>query len=160
MELFTDKKLHQLHSLMLHKKETIAVAESVTSGLLQLAFAQAEEAAKFYQGGITTYNLGQKSRHLHVEPIYAQEVNCVSEKVATEMAVNVCSLFNSDWGIGVTGYATPVPESGEKVFAFYAIAHKNKVLAKGKLNPKCDQPFRIQLKYVSTILDRFISILK
>jgi PncC family amidohydrolase len=160
MELFDANKLEQLHREMLRRKETVAVAESVTSGLLQLAFAQVEEAAQFYQGGITTYNLGQKYRHLQVEPIHAQGVNCVSGKVAKEMALNVCSLFNSDWGIAVTGYATPVPESGEKVFAFYAIAHKNNVMYKGKLLPKSDQPFSIQLEYVSTILALFIAIVK
>lgn len=160
MKLFAEKKLDQLHRKMLQKKETVAVAESVTSGLLQLLFAQAEEAAEFYQGGITTYNLGQKYRHLKVEPIHAKDVNCVSEKVAREMAMNVCILFNSDWGIGVTGYATPVPESGEKLYAFYAIAHKNKIVDKGKLNPKNDQPFNIQLHYVARILDRFLSLLK
>lgn len=160
MELLDDKRLDLLHSRMLRKSETVAVAESVTSGLLQLALAQAEKAAEFYQGGITAYNLGQKYRHLGVEPIHAQDVNCVSEKVAREMALNVCTLFNSDWGIGVTGYATPVPESGQKLFAYYAIAHRNKIVHKGKMIGRNEKPFKVQLGYVTKIIDRFLTLVK
>ncbi len=145
---------------MSRRNETIAVAESVTSGLLQLALAQAEKAAEFYQGGISVYNLGQKYRHLKVEPIHAQAVDCVSEKVSREMAINVCSLFNSDWGIGITGYATPVPESGGKLFAFYAIAHKGKIVHKAKLTAREGDALSIQLKYVNTIIEQLLKQLK
>ena len=137
---------------MIARQETIAVAESVTSGLLQLALSQAENAAEFYQGGITAYNLGQKSRHLIVEPIHALAFNSVSEKVAQEMALNVCSLFSSDWGMGITGYASPVPESENKLFAWYAIAHQDSIVVSKKITPKKNEPFRIQQLYVTDVL--------
>ena len=35
---------------MLHYDETIAVAESVTSGFLQFAFSQMKDASQFYRG--------------------------------------------------------------------------------------------------------------
>lgn len=160
MELFDNEKLDKIHILMLRKKETIAVAESVTSGLLQLAFSQAEKAAEFYQGGISVYNIGQKYRHLKVEPIHAQAVNCVSEKVSMEMALNVCAMFNSDWGIGITGYATPVPESGQKVFAYYAIAHKGKIVYKIRMSQAKGEALHIQLKYVTNIINQFLKQVK
>ena len=156
MELFDLEKLAKLHDYMVKKKETIAVAESVTAGLLQTAISQAEFASDFYQGGITVYNLGQKYRHLKVEPIHAGEVNCVSEKVTAEMALEVCNLFNSQWGIGVTGYANPVPESDNKVFAYYAISHNNKIVAKGKLSPKKEEPFNMQVHYVRAVLNALV----
>lgn len=109
---------------MLEHKETLAVAESVTSGLLQAAFSLAEEATSFYQGGITAYNLGQKSRHLKIDPIYAEACNCVSERTAIEMANHVCELFSSTWGIGITGYAAPIPELGVKTLhAYFAFSY-------------------------------------
>jgi nicotinamide mononucleotide (NMN) deamidase PncC len=95
-----------------------------------------------------------------VEPIHAEACNCVSQEVSKQMALNVCELFNSDWGIGVTGYATPVPESGDKIFAFFSIGHKGKIVSHGKIAPGKGEPFIIQLKYVQTILDRLIAILK
>lgn len=160
MELFETKQLEKIHNALVKKKETIAVAESVTSGLLQVALAQAEAASEFYQGGLTAYNLGQKYKHLQVEPIHAEKVNCVSERVSNEMALNVCELFNSDWGIGITGYATAVPESANKVFAFFSIAHNRKIVAKGKITPAKAEGFDIQLGYVKTILNRLIKELK
>lgn len=158
MELFDLDKLKKVHDKLVKKSETLAVAESVTAGLLQTAIAQAEFASVFYQGGISTYNLGQKYRHLKVEPIHAEQVNCVSEKVTAEMALSVCELFQSDWGIGITGYATPVPESKRKVFAFYAIAYKNKIVAKGKLTPKKDEPFDLQVHYVRAVLNALVRV--
>ena len=156
MELFDIKKLAILHRRLTRKEETIAVAESVTSGLLQAILAQAENASEFYQGGITVYNLGQKYKHLQVEPIHAELNNCVSAKVSTEMALHVCDLFNSQWGIGVTGYVTPVPESGNKVFAFYSIAHHNKIVLKGKLSPRITTPQELQLYYARSIMNALL----
>ena len=155
-QLFDPLQLEKIHRGLKKRKETIAVAESVTAGLLQAAIAQAECASEYFQGGITAYNLGQKYRHLDVEPIHAEQTNSVSEKVSAKMALQVCELFSSDWGIGITGYATPVPESGNKLFAYYAIAHNKKIVAKGKLSPKKDNPFKIQLGYVRSIIEVFV----
>jgi nicotinamide-nucleotide amidase len=156
MELFDLKKLNKIHDVLVKKNESLAVAESVTAGLLQTAIAQAEFASEFYQGGITTYNLGQKYHHLKVEPIHAEQSNCVSQRVTDQMAMAVCEMFQSDWGLGITGYATPVEESNNKIFAFFAIAYKNKIVAKGKLTPKKDEPFDVQVYYVRVVLDAMV----
>lgn len=129
---------------MLSNEETFAVAESVTSGSLQLKFSAIPDAEKFFQGGITAYNIGQKYRHLAVEPIHAKAKNCVSQKVANQMALEVCNLFQSNWGIGVTGYATPVEESANKVFCFYSIVHNKKVLKSGKIKSTEKNPQMVQ----------------
>src|SRR5437764_13461306 len=126
--LINDLEVNRIKDNLIRRSETLAVAESVTSGILQTAFATAMDASKFFQGGITAYNLGQKSRHLHINAIHAETCNCVSDRVAIEMAVGVCSLFSSDWGIAVTGYATIDPEvKMEQPFAHFAIAHKGKI---------------------------------
>ena len=158
MEMFNDKDLKSIGKKLLRKKETIAIAESVTSGLLQFAFSTIKDASCFYQGGITAFNIGQKFKHLQVDPVHALAVNCVSQKVSEEMAKQVCILFKSDWGIGITGYATPEPSSGNKVFAFYAIAYKNKVKTKGKLIPKQTKPTDVQLFYANKIMNKLLKL--
>lgn len=152
-------RLNEISSILLKRGETIAVAESVTSGLMQAAFSSAEGAIACYQGGITVYNLAQKYRHLDVEPIHAQACNCVSEKVAAEMALNVCRLFCSNWGIGITGYATPVPEYDNELFAWYAVSFKGEIKKTAKVIPHKDDPFRIQLFYCTTVLNAFHEII-
>lgn len=154
---FNDEKIRLIKDFLLAQHQTIAVAESVTSGLLQFAFSTADDAIHFYQGGITAYNLGQKTRQLHIEPIHATACNCVDDKVAAEMAINVTRMFSSHWGISVTGYATPVPESDHQVFAYFAIAQKEKVIASGKIEATKGTAQEVQLYYVNTILDIFYS---
>lgn len=151
--MFDRTAINLIKDIMVIKHETVAVAESVTSGLLQSAFAMAEQASDFYQGGITAYNLGQKCRHLLIEPIHALSCNCVSEKVAKEMAMNVCNLFNSNWGIGITGYAVPVPESGNELFAYYAVSKNGKVVMTSKIIPSKSNFFDVQLFYIEQLLN-------
>jgi nicotinamide-nucleotide amidase len=153
--LFSRKIIDPIKNRLLKRNETISVAESVTSGLLQLAFSTAEKAMEFYQGGITAYNLGQKSRHLLVDPIHGISCNCVSEKIAADMALNVCKLFSSDWGIGITGFASPVPESGNKLFAYYAIAWHGAVIKAKKIEPGKNSPLNVQLMYARYLLKDF-----
>jgi nicotinamide-nucleotide amidase len=159
MELFNRKILDRIGKQLLKKKETIAVAESVTAGLLQFSFSTIPDAANFFQGGLTAYNLGQKFRHLDVEPIHAKAVNCVSQKVAKEMATHVIEKYASDWGIGITGYATPVPESDDKVFAYYSIFYKNKNMGQGKISPVIADPKDLQIRYVNEVLKKLSALL-
>jgi nicotinamide-nucleotide amidase len=48
--------------------------------------------------------------------------------LADDMAKNVCGLFLSDYGMGVTGYASLVAEQEiNSLFAYVSIARKDKV---------------------------------
>lgn len=152
MNLFPNAYLDVIGRLLLKRKETIAVAESVTSGLMQVAFSSVDGAIGFYQGGITAYNVAQKYKHLNVEPVHALSCNGVSEKVATEMAFSVCSIFNSNWGIGITGYATPVPESHNELFSYYTILYKGEIKKASRLVSREDEPLKVQLFYCNTVL--------
>jgi|SRR5215203_3828587 len=152
MELFDKDILDTIGKKLLKKKQTIAIAESVTSGLLQFAFSNIKDASCFYQGGITPFNIGQKFKHLQVDPVHALAVNCVSQRVAEEMAREVCTLFKSDWGVAITGYASAEAASGDKVFAYYAIVHKKMIRSKGKLSSKKTDPTEVQWYYADAII--------
>jgi nicotinamide-nucleotide amidase len=152
LSIFNETMLKKIGRSLLTGLNTIAVAESVTSGLIQYGLASIPDASRFYQGGITAYNVAQKYKHLHVEPIHALATDCVSLQVAEEMSLHVCGMFNSDWGIAVTGYATATPESGNSLFAYYSIACQNKVKRSGIIKPgKKDAPV-IQLFYAAEVL--------
>jgi len=158
MELFNKNILDTIGKKLIKKKQTIAVAESVTSGLLQFAFSNVRDASCFYQGGLTAFNIGQKCKHLQVDPVHASAVNCVSQKVAEEMAAQISVLFRSDWGVAVTGYASAEPLSENKVFAYYAITFKNKIKSKGKLVPKKSDPVKAQWFYANTIINKIMKL--
>lgn len=157
--MFNKELSDAIREKLVDRKETIAVGESVTSGLLQGALSQAKDAVHFYQGGVTAYNLGQKYRHLMVDPIHADACNCVSEKVAESMAMNTCKLFCSDWGIGVCGYAAPAEESGQQMYAYYAIAYDDHIVTSGKLDSDKKEGIDTQLFFTETILQQLYAYL-
>lgn len=154
-----DEFLHIIKSYLTRRHQTVAVAESVTTGLLQSCIGSCEEASKFFQGGLTVYNLGQKCRHLGIDPISCLECNSVSENIAIQMAAAVGTLFTSDWGIAITGYATPVPESENQLFAFFAITFQGQVKQSCKLETALDVPAKVQSFYVDKIIEEFVNLL-
>jgi nicotinamide-nucleotide amidase len=113
--------------------ETISLAESVTAGYLQFSFSKMKGASEFFKGGLTAYTLEEKVRLLKVDEVEARRRNCVSKQMADEMALHIAQLFNTDWGISVTGYATPVEESDQKIFAYYSFAYRKEVILSRKL---------------------------
>ncbi|HEY8968815.1 MAG TPA: CinA family protein [Puia sp.] len=158
--IFPIDDIEAIRTALLAHKQTLAVAESVTSGLLQAAFSQATDARQFFQGGITTYNIGQKCRQLRVEPVHALEFNAVSSQVAKEMAMHCSELFCSHYAVGITGYAAPVPEKGiDTPFAYFAIYGNDALLTSDKLDGWKAPALEIQLHYVRQVIETFRKIL-
>ena len=151
--MYNDQVISAIRDYMISNGQTVAVAESVTSGHLQAALSLASEASKFFHGGITAYNLGQKARHLHVNPIHATSCNSVSEAVADEMALNTLTLFSSDWSVGITGYASPMPDLGiHTLFAFYSIAFRREIVQRGKLESVKETAYDVQVDFANQAL--------
>ena len=156
--MFHEPSIDAVRTSLLKQKQTIAVAESVTSGFFQAALASGQDASKFFQGGITAYNLGQKCRHLNIEPIHASSCNCVSEKMAQDMALNVSDMFISNWGIATTGYASTVPESDNKLFAYFAICLDGKIKSSGRIDTKDKSPQDAQIYFVDCVLKELVTL--
>lgn len=130
---FKQSLLNYIGGALKDANESVSVAESVTAGFLQFSFSQMKDASDFFKGGITAYTLEEKVKLLKVDEREARRCNCVSKKIADQMALHVAELFGTDWGISVTGYATPVEESDHKIFAYFSFAYKNEVVLSKKL---------------------------
>lgn len=138
--------------------ETISIAESVTSGCLQLAFSQMPNASLLYKGGVTAYALTEKVKLLKVNKKEAEECDCVSENIAETMALHVADLFESDWSISTTGYCNPIQNSFYKIFAYFSFSYKGEIVLTKKLelHPKT-QAINAQIYYTEFILGCFKS---
>jgi PncC family amidohydrolase len=159
--IYYENVIEEIKKILVEEKQTLSVAESVTSGHLQAAFSCAKDASKFFQGGITAYNAGQKCRHLNIEPISALDNDCVTGKVACEMAVQVNTLFISDFGISITGYASRQPEKGvNDLFAFLAITQKNNILLCEKITCDKAEGLDAQVDFANQVIKKFYEILK
>lgn len=154
--MYNIQEISSIKDFMISCSHTLAVAESVTSGHLQAALSLATDASKFFHGGITAYNLGQKARHLHVNPIHATACNSVSKDIADEMALNVIPLFSSDWSIGITGYASPLPELGiHNLFAIYSIAFRKTIVERGRVESDDKGLYQVQVYFANRVLQEF-----
>ncbi len=159
--IYNEEIINSVKEILVNNEETIAVAESVTAGHLQAAFLAGIEASKYFQGGITAYNIGQKARHLRIDPILCNKVNCVAEKIADTMSIEVSKMFLSDYGIGITGYASIVPECEEEgIFTFFSISYKQEIILSDKLTSPADQPYKVQVDYTKQVIHKFYEYLK
>ena len=118
----------ELHELLRRAPRlTLAVAESVTCGLVQARIGAVSGASEYFLGGVTAYSLEQKVKLLGVDRAHAKRVNCVSHEVAEQMARGACALFGSDLAVATTGYAEPSPAHGiEAPFAWWALCHRRR----------------------------------
>ncbi|MFP3834581.1 amidohydrolase, PncC family [Chryseobacterium oleae] len=155
MELQKDI-LEYISQALVTTGETISVAESVTSGSLQLAFSQMPNASLFYKGGMTAYALPMKVKLLNVDRAEAEQCDCVSENIAETMALQIAKLYETQWSIATTGYCTPIRNSAYKIFAYFSFAYKGEIVLTKKLelHPKT-QALNAQLYYTEFILGCF-----
>jgi nicotinamide-nucleotide amidase len=119
-----DLSLELKELLLRAPRQTLAVAESMTAGHLQARISAVSGASDYFLGGITAYTLEEKVRHLGVDRLHAESVNCVSPRVAAEMARGACTLFSANLAVSTTGYAEPSRADNVKVpMACWALAH-------------------------------------
>ena len=86
---------------------TVAVAESLTGGLLCSRFARRKGAGDWFRGGVVAYSRSTKERLLGIG-----DAPVVSESAACSMAQSVARLLSADLAVAVTGVGGPDPEDG------------------------------------------------
>lgn len=110
-----DDDLDTIARIVTSRGGRIAVAESATAGAVLAALTAHSGASAFVAGGVVAYDIDAKVAVLGVDRAHAAEVNCVSARVAAEMAAGVRRLFGADIGIATTGYLEPSHAHGVDV---------------------------------------------
>jgi nicotinamide-nucleotide amidase len=103
---------------------TIAVAESLTGGLLAASLVAVPGASAVLLGGVVAYNTALKATLLGVDAGLLAEKGAVDPDVAIQMAVGVRERLAVDGraatiGIATTGVAGPDPQDGQPVGAVF-----------------------------------------
>ncbi len=116
-------------SLLIEKNKTIAVAESCTGGLLSANFTDIPGSSKYFFGGIVAYSNDIKTKLVNVDENIIKRFGAVSKETVESLALNVRKIFNSDFGIGITGIAGPSGGTKQKPVGtvWIALANKNSV---------------------------------
>ncbi len=96
---------------MLRKRGlTLALAESVTGGLVSGRLTQIAGASDVFRGAVVSYASDVKHEVLHVSP-----GPVVSESAAAQMAQGAKDLLGADVGLALTGVAGPDQQDGQPV---------------------------------------------
>lgn len=93
---------------------TLAVAESLTGGLLAAAVVDVPGASDVFRGGVVAYATDLKHRLLGVDAALLGRHGPVHPDVALAMAGGVRRVLSADWGVATTGVAGPDPRDGRQ----------------------------------------------
>jgi nicotinamide-nucleotide amidase len=93
---------------MLARHETLAVAESITGGLIASRLVNIAGASTWFRGGVVSY-----ASEVKFELLGVPRGPVVSAVAAEAMASGVRALLKSDVGLSVTGVAGPQEQDGQ-----------------------------------------------
>lgn len=114
----TDRDLGDAARLIAALRErglTVAVAESLTGGLVVAELVAVPGASSVVRGGVVAYATELKAQLLGVDADLLAASGPVDEAVAAQMALGVRARLSADVGIATTGVAGPDPQDGHPV---------------------------------------------
>lgn len=102
---------------------TLAVAESLTGGLVAADITAVPGASRAFRGSVTAYATDLKHEVLGVDAMLLARRGAVDAQVAGQMAAGVRTALGADWGVATTGVAGPDTQDGQPVgTVFVAVA--------------------------------------
>jgi nicotinamide-nucleotide amidase len=112
-----------VHRLLVERAETLAVAESLTGGLLAATLVDVPGVSATFRGGLVVYATDLKAGLAGVPADLLAARGPVDPDVAAAMAAGALAACRSDWGLATTGVAGPDPQDGVPVgTVFLAVA--------------------------------------
>jgi nicotinamide-nucleotide amidase len=103
----------EVMALAIPHSATLAVAESLTAGLVAGTLASVSGASAVLRGGIVAYATDLKSSLLGVDELLLERGGAVQAEVALAMAEGVAGRLGAGYGVATTGVAGPDPQDGQ-----------------------------------------------
>lgn len=105
----------QVLALLRERGQTLAVAESLTGGLVAAAVTGVPGASRAFRGGVVAYATELKHRLLGVDKGLLTVRGAVDAEVARHLAAGARQRLGADWGAATTGVAGPAGQDGQPV---------------------------------------------
>ncbi len=115
MDNATADRVARLIDALAAAGETVAVAESLTGGLVCSTLVHPAGASRVVIGGAIVYSTDVKASVLGVDAGLLAERGAVDAAVAVQMAAQIRTKFGSTIGVATTGVAGPDPQDGVAV---------------------------------------------
>ncbi len=100
-------QVQQIRDFMIKNKQTLALAESCTGGLLSSWLTEWPGASDFFLGSIVCYSYTSKQQFLQIPKELLDQQGAVNAEVSRLMTRNIMKNWGSDWALSVTGVAGP-----------------------------------------------------
>jgi nicotinamide-nucleotide amidase len=130
--------------LLVHRNQTLAVAESCTGGLLANRITNVPGASAVFLAGYVCYANQAKIDMLDVDPHLIEKHGAVSEQVACALAEHAHVYARSDYALATTGVAGPSGGSLEKPVGtvYIGLAASGETIAKELFFPTDRETFK------------------
>ena len=112
----------EIGRLLTERGETLAIAESLTGGLVTSRITDVPGSSAYLVEGVVAYANEAKEALLGVREATLIAHGAVSEPVAREMAEGVRLRAGTTWGISTTGIAGPTGATEEKPLGLVYVA--------------------------------------
>ena len=97
----------QIAAKLIERKETIAVAESSTGGLISAALLAVPGASGYFLGGAVVYTRDARRILMEIPDEAMKGIRSASEPYAKLLANQIRQRFSSHWGLSETGATGP-----------------------------------------------------
>jgi nicotinamide-nucleotide amidase len=92
---------------LIERRQTIAVAESSTGGLISAALLAVPGASAYFLGSAVVYTRDARRILMDIPDEAMKGIRSASEPYATLLASQIRRRFSSDWGLSETGATGP-----------------------------------------------------
>jgi nicotinamide-nucleotide amidase len=97
----------KIAAILKERRETIAVAESSTGGLISAALLAVPGASAYFLGGAVVYTRDARRLLMDIPDDAMKGLRSSSEPYATLLASQIRARFSTDWGLSETGATGP-----------------------------------------------------
>ncbi|MBM3199143.1 MAG: CinA family protein [Chlamydiae bacterium] len=123
-----EKIVQELQDVFVQKRQTFALAESCTGGLLAHLLTTGPGASQYFLGSFVTYSNELKQSVLSVKKETLERYGAVSQETVCEMLQGVFQITTADVAVAVSGIAGPTGGTLDKPIGtvFVAIGERKK----------------------------------
>lgn len=138
-----------VHRLLQERGETVAVAESLTGGLVAGRLTDTAGASVSFRGGVVVYATELKAQLLGAD---VATYGAVSAETAAALAEGVRDRLGATWGLATTGVAGPDEQEGQPVGTLHiGLAGPDGTLTRSLAVPAADRAHVRMLSVVQAL---------
>jgi PncC family amidohydrolase len=132
-------RAEKIAAVLTARKETIAVAESSTGGLISAALLAVPGASAYFLGGAVVYTRQSRQLLLDIPDSALEGMRPATEPYASLLARTVRALFSATWSLAETGATGPTGNrygdaAGHSCFAIAGPAERAITLETGSVD--------------------------